>query len=156
MTSPSRAKPSPTRRGGDGHAVRLALKPVGPATGHVDGAWWPRSRDLGAELPVLTAGLRERLGRLERITYNLDAWDVTARKLTIDGGLVRAGGFRAQHHDTVDVIGSGRRLTLLVVPPQTSSDAARQVLQTAGAAGNAATIEQLLVHTDGSRTAGRP
>ncbi|GAA3800784.1 hypothetical protein GCM10022403_038820 [Streptomyces coacervatus] len=34
--------------------ARLALKPVNPSSGHVelDGAWWPRARDLSHELPV--------------------------------------------------------------------------------------------------------
>jgi hypothetical protein len=156
MTSRPRTKPSPFPRGGDQHAGRLALKPNGPATGHVDGAWWPRSRHLGAELPGLNAGLAERLGRLERVSYNLDAWDVTARKLAVGGALVRAGGFRGQHHDTVDVLGAGRTLTLLVVPPETPADAAQHVLQTAATPGNDATVEELLVPTSRPVDAGRP
>jgi hypothetical protein len=36
--------------------LRLKLKPKAPTTGYVDGAWWPRSRDLSAELPALLGG----------------------------------------------------------------------------------------------------
>ncbi|HKS47628.1 MAG TPA: DUF5994 family protein, partial [Amycolatopsis sp.] len=53
------------------HTLRLRLKPKAPATGYVDGAWWPRSRDLSAELPTLLAVLAIRPGRIERVTYNL-------------------------------------------------------------------------------------
>src|SRR5690242_271557 len=36
-------------------ALRLRLKPKAPTTGWVDGGWWPRSRDLAAELLDLLA-----------------------------------------------------------------------------------------------------
>ena len=39
----------------DHEHLRLRLKPRGPVTGFVDGGWWPRSRDLAAELPALLA-----------------------------------------------------------------------------------------------------
>ncbi|HVW42390.1 MAG TPA: DUF5994 family protein, partial [Amycolatopsis sp.] len=41
-------------------ALRLRLKPKAPTTGYVDGAWWPRPRDLSAELPALLAVLAVR------------------------------------------------------------------------------------------------
>ena len=34
-------------------SARVQLKPPTPATGRVDGAWWPRSLDLRAETPEL-------------------------------------------------------------------------------------------------------
>ena len=48
---------------------RPRLKPAGPATGHVDGAWWPRTRDLAAraEQPrpgALTTSPDDRYGSL--------------------------------------------------------------------------------------------
>ncbi|WP_157984939.1 DUF5994 family protein [Lentzea terrae] len=39
-----------------------------------DGAWWPRSSDLAAELPPLIAALAGRLGRATQVTFNLTAW----------------------------------------------------------------------------------
>src|SRR2546429_6174405 len=50
---------------------RLRLKPAAPVTGYVDGAWWPRNRDLSAELPSLLAALGSRLARIVRGTYQL-------------------------------------------------------------------------------------
>ena len=139
-TRSTRASADKDRRGG----ARLVLKPDGPVTGQVDGAWWPRSRDLAAELPDLIAGLAERIGPVEQLSYNLTAWTASPRKVTVNGSLVRLGGFRSQHPDTVDVLGAKRRLTLLVVPPAASPKAAQRVLQQAGRAGDTGGIEELL------------
>ncbi|WP_410645413.1 DUF5994 family protein [Amycolatopsis sp. lyj-346] len=133
--------------------VRLQLKPVAPATGYVDGAWWPRGDDLSAELPTLLAALESRLGRLDRVTYRLGEWPVPNRRLVFDGGTVRLEGFRSQSADTVTVIGwDRRRLTLLVVPPETGADLARQALAAAAAEGGTDDSAQLLA---GRGAAGR-
>jgi len=52
------------------HTPRLRLKPKAPLTGFVDGAWWPPSEDLTAELPDLLSVLSVRLGPISRLTYN--------------------------------------------------------------------------------------
>jgi hypothetical protein len=51
---------------------RTRLKPKAPATGYADGVWWPRPRDLSAELPALLAALAVRLGRVQRVCHNLN------------------------------------------------------------------------------------
>lgn len=51
-----------SRVGNDSQPPRLSLKPTGLTTGQVDGAWWPRSRDLSVELQGLAAALTDRLG----------------------------------------------------------------------------------------------
>ncbi|WP_246258678.1 DUF5994 family protein [Amycolatopsis anabasis] len=131
------------------HNLRLRLKPKAPTSGYVDGAWWPRSRDLSIELPTLLAVLAVRLDRVERVTYNLTAWNPASRRLAVDGGGVRLDGFRSQHSDTVTVIGAGgrRRLTLLVVAPDTGSAVARRVLVAAARRDNADSVEALLAAT---------
>jgi hypothetical protein len=114
-------------------AVRLRLKPKAPRTGYVDGAWWPRSRDLSAELPSLLTVLAVRLERVDRITFNLAAWSASPRRLRFEDADVRLEGFRAQPATTVTVIGAWdrHRLTLLVVPPETDPVAAHGILMTA-------------------------
>jgi len=62
------------------HAPRLRLKPEAPTTGYVDGAWWPHSRDLTAELPTLLPALTDRLGRIEHVTYSLTTWPPAPRR----------------------------------------------------------------------------
>ncbi|OXM68612.1 DUF5994 family protein [Amycolatopsis vastitatis] len=116
---------------------RLRLKPAAPATGHVDGAWWPRTRDLAAELPALLAALAARLGRIDRVTYHLGDWPDPPRRVTFDDSVVRLEGFRSQASGSLTVIGWNRhRTTLLVVPPETSADVAQHTLTTAADPGN--------------------
>jgi hypothetical protein len=111
---------------------RLRLKPAGPATGHVDGAWWPRTRDLAAELPALFAAVTGRLGRIDRVTYHLADWPAPHRRLIVDDYVVRLEGFRSQESGTLTVIGWDRhRLTMLVIPPETGPDAAQHLLTAA-------------------------
>jgi Family of unknown function (DUF5994) len=125
-------------------ALRLRLKPKAPTTGRVDGGWWPRSWDLAAELPDLLAVLAVRLGRIERVSYHLGEWGPTAHKIKVDGSVVRLDGFRTQHVNTVDVLAARQRVTLLVVPPEMSAQAAHTALTTAGHRGNTSDIESLL------------
>lgn len=134
---------------------RVSLKPVGPMTGDVDGAWWPGSWDLAVELPPLLARLAARLGWVERVTYNLSVWDPAPRRLAVDGRAVRLEGFGSQPADVLTVIGRGgrQRLTLLVVPPQTAPAAADQVLARASRPDNTENIESLLAL---ARVAGTP
>ena len=123
---------------------RLSLQPDASSTGFVDGAWWPRSRDFAAELPTVVAELSTRLGPVERVAYNLDAWPTTPRKIRVGGALVRMGGFHSLDADTVQMIGAHRRLVLLVIPPDTEQQQALDVLAAAARVGNTDDVEALL------------
>ncbi len=125
---------------------RLRLKPKAPTTGHVDGAWWPRSDDLTHELPDLLAVLSVRLGAVDRVMYNLAEWAKVPRRLTTGGRAVRLDGYRRQPASTLQVLGAnrGERILLLVVPPHTDPDDAHQTMMTAAAPGNALTVDDLL------------
>jgi uncharacterized protein DUF5994 len=125
---------------------RLSLKPEAPTTGLVDGAWWPASRDLAAELPALAAAVTSRLGPVEAVSYNIDAWDATPRRVGVGGGVVRMAGYHTQARDTVDVRGARHLLTLLVVPPDTEPRTAAAALAAAGRAGNTDGLDALLAH----------
>ena len=59
----------------------------------LDGAWWPRSRDLAAELPALLDVVWTASREITRVSYNLAFWDKAPRRLTIEGRSVRLGGF---------------------------------------------------------------
>jgi hypothetical protein len=86
-----------------------------------DGAWWPRTRDLAAEVPELIAELERRGVRIERFTYALGAWQPAPRKLVVNGRVVRTGGFGSMDPQVVCLTwhGGQRRADLLVVPPET-------------------------------------
>jgi hypothetical protein len=143
MTSNPQAHPqsSPARH----TSLRLRLKPKAPATGHVDGGWWPRSRDLATELAALTDVLGIRLGRIERVAYGLSTWDTAPRKADMDGVRVRLEGFTHQDQNIIYVTGSrGGRISLLVVPPGMTDTAGHDAMMTAGHRANADRPEEIL------------
>ncbi len=110
--------------------LRLRLKPNGPPTGYLDGAWWPRSRELTDELVALTDVLTTRLGPVVRVAFAVAAWNPVSDVDDRDDRPVRLTALRPQEKNIVRVSGSdGRQITLLVVPPDAS-----------GAAGHAATL----------------
>lgn len=132
----------------------MRLKPKAPTTGYVDGAWWPRSENLAAELPALLAVLAVRLGRIQQVSYNLTTWDTAPRRLDLSDHRVRLGRFRTQHPHTVDVIGAnGSRLTLLAILPGTNPTSAHQLLMTAASRGNTDNLDELLAPVGPARTA---
>jgi hypothetical protein len=55
--------------------VRLELKRNIPDLAWVDGAWWPRTTDLTAELPPLLTALFDRVGTAAMVGYQLNAWN---------------------------------------------------------------------------------
>ena len=125
--------------------LRLKLKPkTAIAVGQVDGAWWPRSRDLALELRALLPVLAVRLGRIERVTYHLGDWDAATRKIVVDGSVVRIGGFRSQRAGTLDVLAELYRVTLLVLASSASPGAAHRVMLAAGHRDNADSVAELL------------
>jgi hypothetical protein len=125
---------------------RLRLKPRAPRSGHVDGAWWPHTDDLTAELPDLLAVLSVRLGRIDRVLYKLNAWAKAPRKLVTSGRAVRLDGYRLQPTNTIEVLGlGGERVTLLVIPPYTDANDAHTTIMTAAQPNNAATVDGLLM-----------
>ncbi len=125
--------------------LRLQLRPKALTTGYVDGAWWPRSRDLAAELPALLAVLTVRLGEIPRVSYNLTEWETAPGQIAADGVRVRLNGFWSRPPHTVDVVaGDRRRLTLLLVPPDTSASAAHHAMMRASRRENTDTVEVLL------------
>ncbi len=134
----------PSHKQADTDTSRLRLKPQAPVNGHVDGAWWPRSRDLAAELPELLAEIAPRMDPVGRISYHAPDWDPAPRKVTSGSHVVRLGWYLLLPSGTVDVISGLRRITLVVIPPETPEDAARAVLDRAGAADNTDEVATLL------------
>lgn len=138
------------------HTPRLRIKPKARMTGHVDGAWWPRSNDLPSELPDLLAVLSVRLGSVDRVMYDLAAWAKAPARLATAGQTVRLDGFSHQPANTLEVLGVGReRILLMVVPPTTDPDIAHKAMMTAAAPGNASTVGDMLgTGDDGQQTPG--
>jgi hypothetical protein len=130
------------------HTPRLRLKPKAPQSGYVDGAWWPHSTDLAAELPDLLSVLSVRLGPIDRVTYNMNEWAKPARKFTTGGRTVRLDGYHLQPVNTVDVLGINRRkMVLLVVSPSADPEQAHAIMMTAAGPSDASTVVSLLTTT---------
>lgn len=120
--------------------LRLHLAESAPTSSHVDGAWWPRSTDLAAELPVLLESIHARTGDVALVGFHRDGWDRMTDGAQLADKTIWLEGFTDEKPHTVIVIGSsGRRLTLLVVPPDTADAitleelVARSHAQSAGA-----------------------
>jgi len=129
----SQATADPGRDASDA-ADRLRLKTDPTPTGQVDGAWWPHSTDLAAELPDLFSALVPQIGPIERVGYHLGDWDAAPRKIRFEGAVARLGGYHWQRAATVDVLTARRTLTLRVVPPDTAPDVAQDALAAAAQA----------------------
>ncbi|WP_369247931.1 DUF5994 family protein [Streptomyces sp. R41] len=113
--------------------LRLQLAPTGSASALIDGAWWPRSRDLMAELPALTAVLDQLWGRITHVTVNPTFWPVIPRKVPVQGHVVKVGWFKAEQdpHKLLLFSYTGGRWDLLVIPPETSAVTAARLMSTA-------------------------
>ncbi|MGO4648078.1 DUF5994 family protein [Nocardia sp. 2YAB30] len=135
-----RSGPPPSRR----FATPRASRP-----GAVDGVWWPRTTDLVAELADLEALLAGRASGLDRIMYNMDAWQPAPRRTMIGGRSVRLDGYRHLPTPTLCVLGLDRtRLVLLVIPAGTQNVTAQALLWAASRPGNELTADELMAaHT---------
>jgi hypothetical protein len=107
----------------------------------LDGAWWPRSRDITGELPSLVSALSGHLGPITRVGLDRDAWDELPTRMTIDGRVVHIDSFPVGDGTVLVTRGGNDLFSLLVVPPHTLPDAARA----AGTAGEGVTTVGILV-----------
>ena len=127
------------------HTPRLRLKPKAPQSGYVDGAWWPHSEELEAELPDLLSVLSVRLGPIGRVMYNLNEWAKPPAKFATGGRTVRLDGYSRQPVNTVEALGLNRtKIVLLVISPHADPDQAHAIMMTAAGPNNASTVESLL------------
>jgi len=115
------------------HTPRLKLTPKARCAGNLDGAWWPRSRILGIELPDLLAVLAVRLGPVGRVVYDAAGWARTRRRLVVPGEhAVRLDAYRFEEFKLLYVYGiGGARIVLRVIPAVTDDDAAHSALMAA-------------------------
>ncbi|WP_235968280.1 DUF5994 family protein [Streptomyces mesophilus] len=113
--------------------VRLSLKPPGPPSGLLDGAWWPRSRELTRELPSLTDLLDPRWGLITRVTVNPTHWPDAPRKVPVNGHVVKVGWFQDGQdvHQLLLLSYRVQRWDLLIIPPETGAAAAARLMAAA-------------------------
>ena len=125
--------------------VRLSLTPKTTLAGQLDGAWWPCSRDLEAELPPLVDALAEPCGRITRAIVNPVRWPVVPHKVPVTGHTVHVGWFTEQDPDKMILLSySVGRWDLLVIPPETEPAAAARLMSASTIPGSVLKAEGLL------------
>ena len=70
-------------------ALRLRLAPHRDLPRAIDGAWWPRSYDLLAELPQLLAGLPHAWGHITSVTVSGATWSAVPGRMLVSNQVVR-------------------------------------------------------------------
>lgn len=115
--------------------------------GVLDGAWWPRSRDIAAELPVLIAALTEYLGPITRVGLDATAWDALPTRLVVDERVVRIDSFPVGDDTVLVTRGDQDHFSLLVIPPHATPEAARAAMAEAVRADNVTRAAQILIDT---------
>ncbi|MET9799638.1 DUF5994 family protein [Streptomyces sp. NPDC006368] len=128
-------------------AAVLRLATTRSREGVVDGAWWPRSRDVGAELPALLRALTEHLGPITRVGLDAAAWEALPTRLVVDDRVVHIDSFPVGD-DTVLISRGGQdHFSLLVIPPYAAPQAAHAAMARAVSADNATDARQILIDT---------
>jgi len=121
------------------------LKPADQRFGSLQGAWWPRSTQLTAELPLLLAALWSRLGRFDRVIYDENAWAPAPLLLRFRGSEVVLDGSPNRSINRISLIRKdAESLVLLVVPPYTSPTRAYTAVMTAAKPDDVSTTDELL------------
>ncbi|HEY9293608.1 MAG TPA: DUF5994 family protein [Microlunatus sp.] len=112
----------------------------------LDGAWWPRSRDLRDELPSLADHWPTSFGRIVRVLYAAADWDASPRRIFSRGTMIPASSFPYEnsHKIIITLAGQRRRLELLVIPPDTTPADARLAFAIATDTGNRHTATQII------------
>ncbi|MEG8179230.1 hypothetical protein GZH49_11885 [Nocardia terpenica] len=99
-----------------------------------DGAWWPWTPNLTAELHDLINTLTPRLGHIARIGFDWNAASLAQRGVDHDDGVHMHGPDIGQLPDIMRVTGTqGTALTLLIVPFDTPPDQADTRMRQAAA-----------------------
>ncbi|RPF34633.1 DUF5994 family protein [Streptomyces sp. TLI_185] len=113
--------------------LRLRLAPRGDLQRTIDGAWWPHSYDLLAELPRLLAGLPRAWGHITSVTVNGATWSAGPGRMLVANQVVRLRrNLTASAPQTIVLLTPGQgRWDLVVLPPDTTEEAAEPLMATA-------------------------
>ena len=115
--------------------LRIRLRDSETA-GHIDGAWWPQSRDLQVEAADLVDHFPRLAGHVSRLLFSRPDWDDPVlngsgvRSIQARRGAVKVGSFPKDDTQLMVVVLSTRqRLQLRVIPSATDPAEADRLLQ---------------------------
>jgi Family of unknown function (DUF5994) len=132
-----RPTPQPIAPPPSAPAARVSFRQPVTSAPHVDAAWWPRSRDLEAELPGLLDVLWTAAREVDRVSYPIHSWLPAPRRLDIEGRHVRLGGFTHQDPSMISLRDAwgAERIDILVIPSDAGPEFARAALMLASRSG---------------------
>ncbi|MER6353755.1 DUF5994 family protein [Streptomyces sp. NPDC001634] len=145
--SVSRHLPSGVHEAVQPGCALLRLETTESREGVLDGAWWPRSRDIAAELPALLSALTGHLGPLTRVGLDTTAWEGLPTRIVVDDQVVHIDSFPLGDDTVLITRGDQDIFSLLVVPPDTAPEAARAAMAQAVRADNVTQANQILIDT---------
>ncbi|MFF3954187.1 DUF5994 family protein [Streptomyces sp. NPDC001890] len=145
--TPPKLLPDEIHRAVNPGTALLRLRTTHSREGVLDGAWWPRSRDVTAELPALIQALTTHLGPVTRVGLDKDAWEEVPTRVVVDDRVVHLDSFPVGDDTVLITRGDNDHFALLVVPPDTTPDAARDAMARAVDAGNVTRAAEILVAT---------
>ncbi|TRW86273.1 hypothetical protein FK535_07360 [Mycolicibacterium sp. 018/SC-01/001] len=110
--------------------VRVTLAPQ--RGGVIDGAWWPHSSAIAAELPDLIGALHRALGEVVSMQIN---WSPTEGQMDLEtiatGSRMASPGGHHRRPRLMSIVGRDAGVKLLVVPSMTSQTLGSMVLRAA-------------------------
>ena len=114
--------------------LRLQLRESSSAD-HVDGGWWPQSRDLQDEAADLIDNFPPAIGHINRLLFSRPDWDnpvvggTGVRRIHARRGIVKVGSFPSDDTKLMILsLSTGQRVRLRVIPSDTApSEAERQL-----------------------------
>ncbi|MEV1062773.1 DUF5994 family protein [Streptomyces sp. NPDC050263] len=155
LTSHPAPRPAPFRA----PTARLALRSKSPCAGpaELDGAWWPRSRDLPSELSALADVLDPLWGRITRIAVNPRHWPILPPRILVNGHAVKVGRFTSEldPHAILLLSYTAGSWNLLVIPPETGARSAARLLAAASADTGAPLTATVLMAAERTRAGNR-
>lgn len=124
---------------------RVALKDRPTPSDQVDGAWWPSSRDLAAEVDLLIPALGDRVIAVGRVVFHADDWNCPHGRMQHAGSVIRLDGYRfwPSHLVKIRAVQDTDALTLMVIPPDTAPETAATILEQCSADGSIVTVDDM-------------
>ncbi|MEW2612092.1 DUF5994 family protein [Streptomyces sp. NPDC047880] len=143
----SRRLPSGVHKAVQPGCALLRLETTESRAGVLDGAWWPRSQDIAAELPALLSALTGHLGPVTRVGLDSTAWEGLPTRIVVDDRVVHIDSFPLGDDTVLITRGDQDIFSLLVIPPDTAPEAARAAMARAVRADNVTQAHQILIET---------
>jgi uncharacterized protein DUF5994 len=118
-------------------AARVSFRQPVTVAPHVDAAWWPRSRDLEAELPGLLDVLWTAAREVDRVSYPIHSWLPVPHRLDIEGRRIRLAGFSHLDPSMISLRDAwgAERIDILVIPPDAEPELAAAAMVLASRSG---------------------